>query len=279
MNLDIEINPLDYRVEKFVSSKISLKPPECYGELSEKQIDLIYEETMKKFPSELTNNFSKKIILSIRANLVRAHMVKKDYSLKSNLSRIFKDYSEHKDIIELSGKYDGSPLNILRLIFKKKYKDKITLLIKKPYLMDSWDSSQLLKAVDYDIYAVINQDEILKKSMEFENKIQTILNNYNIKYKTQEDLAKEQKKSKGRATITPDFLLKEKILINGVEIKWIDAKNYFGTNTNYLKKNIKKQMKKYIDKWGQGAIIFNLGFSSKLELPDILFIDYESFKK
>lgn len=279
MNLDIQINPLDYRVEKYVSNKLSLKAPECYGKLSEKEIDLIYDETINNFSKELTNNFTRDIILSIRANLVRSHMIDKHNSLKKNLHKIFKDYSEHVDIIELSEKYDGSPLNILRLIFSKKYDDKITLLIRKPKLMNSWDQSQLLKAIDYDIYAVINQDEILKKSMEFENKIQIILDNYKLKYKTQEDLAREQKKRKGRATITPDFLLEENVLINGNEIKWIDAKNYFGTNTKYLKRNIKKQMKKYIDKWGQGAIIFNLGFSSKLEIPNILFVDYESFIK
>ncbi len=279
MNLNIEINPLDYRVEKFVSSKISLKPPECYYELTEKQIDLIYDETMKKFPNNMTYNFSKKIILSIRANLVRDHMIKKNYYLKLNSSKIFSDYNKYIDILELSKKYDGSPLNILRLIFKKKYKDKINLLIKKPYLMNSRDSDELSKAIKYDIYAVINQDEILKKSMEFENKIKTILDKYNIEYKTQEELAMEQQKNKGKITITPDFLLKDKISINNIEIKWIDAKNYFGTNTSYLKKNIKKQMTKYIDKWGKGAIIFNLGFSSKLEISDILFIDYESIAK
>ena len=43
-------------------------------------------------------------------------------------------------------------------------------------------------------------------------------------------------------------------------------------------KKIKSQTTKYINTWGQGAIIFNLGFNSELEIKSIMMIDYKSFE-
>jgi len=40
-----------------------------------------------------------------------------------------------------------------------------------------------------------------------------------------------------------------------------------------------KQTEKYINEWNSGAIIFSLGFNSKLQFDNILVIDYNSFKK
>ena len=134
-------------------------------------------------------------------------------------------------------------------------------------------------AIENDLYALINQDEVLKKSSEFELKIQSILDSIGIRYKTQEELVEIQIKELGKAINTPDFLILDDLKINGKKINWIDAKNFYGLNTNYLKKRIKHQTKKYLNEWGSGAIIFNLGFGSNLALDDILFIDYDSFEK
>ena len=37
------------------------------------------------------------------------------------ISKILDDYENNNDILFISKKYDGSPLNILRLIFNQKY--------------------------------------------------------------------------------------------------------------------------------------------------------------
>lgn len=201
---------------------------------------------------------------------------KKVISSKSN---IINDYNNGIDILKLSTKYDGSPLNLMRLIFMDKYKKKLTQLIIKNKILNSIDKKQLDIAIANDLYALINQDEVLKKSNNFELKIQNKLDLLGIRYKTQEQLTKEQIKKSNIATNTPDFLILDDLFINGKKIKWIDAKNFYGLNTQYIKKRIKQQTKKYLDAWGSGSIIFNLGFCSKLKLNDILFIDYYSFEK
>ena len=197
----------------------------------------------------------------------------------SSKSKIINDYVNGTDILKLSTKYDGSPLNILRLIFATKYKKKLTQLIKYNKILSSRDSLQFNLAISNDLYALINQNEVLKKSTEFELKIQKILDNINIRYKTQEQLAQKQLKESNIITNTPDFLILDDLYINGQKINWIDAKNFYGLNTQYVKNRIKQQTKKYLNAWGTGSIIFNLGFSSELKLQGILFIDYYSFEK
>ncbi len=281
-NLKMEIIPLNYNIEKYICSKLDLNPYHSYAKMSEKDISYIYEKVYKKFentPIKIPEYFCKEIILSIRANLVREHMIKTHKNIISSKSNIIRDYNNKMDILKLSTKYDGSPLNLLRLIFMDKYGKKLTQLIVKNKIISLADSKQLDIAVSNDLYALINQDEVLKKSTDFELKIQKILDSMNIRYKTQNDLAKEQIAKSNIATNTPDFLILDRLFINGQRITWIDAKNFYGLNTQYLKKRIKHQTKKYLDEWGSGAIIFNLGFCSELKMDNILFIDYYSFEK
>ena len=281
-NYEIEIIPLNYFVEKYICSKLNLSPYESYAPMSEKEIDNLFEKIKNKFKKtsiQIPEYFSEKIILSIRANLMREHMIlthKKLLSLKNN---IINDYNNYMEILKLSTKYDGSPLNLLRIIFMRKYNKKLTQLMVRDELLNSRDKKELDTAISNDLYALINQNEILKKSSDFEQLIQKILDSLGIRYKTQDDLAKEQIKKSNKATNTPDFLILDNLFINGIKINWIDAKNFYGLDNQYVKKRIKKQTKKYIDAWGSGAIIFNLGFGSKLKLNNILFIDYYSFEK
>jgi len=280
---NIYINPLDSNIEKYICSKLDLSPYKSYSKMSDEEIDEIYNKVIKKFKSTSSTRFPEyfcpEIILSIRANLMRAHMIDNHKNVLNQEKKIINDYNNGMGVLELSTKYDGSPLNILRLVYTSKYKKKLTQLIKSNKILSSRDIFQLDLAVSNDLYALINQDEVLKKSSDFELKIQKILDKLGIRYKTQEQLAQEQIKESEKATNTPDFLILDDLWINGEKINWIDAKNFYGLNTQYLKKRIKHQTKKYINAWGSGSIIFSLGFSSGLRIPEILFIDYYSFEK
>lgn len=281
-NFEIQIISLDSNIENYICSKLDLSPYKSYAKMSDNEINNLYKKVIKKFnnsPIMIPEYFCEEIILSIRANLMREHMIKNHKKVLSSKYLIISDYKNGINILRLSSKYDGSPLNLLRLIFMKIYEKKLTELIKNDSILNSRDKKELDIAIHNDLYALINQDEVLKKSVNFELKIQKILDTIGIRYKTQVQLAEEQIKKSNKATNTPDFLILDNLIINGNKIKWIDAKNFYGLNTNYLKKRIKEQTKKYINAWGCGAIIFNLGFCSKLNITDILFIDYYSFEK
>ena len=282
---NIHIDPLDSNIEKYICSKLDLTPYKSYSKMSDKEIDKIYNKVINKFKLSTSSTciglpkyFCPEIILSIRANLMRSHMICNHKKVVSLGPMIINDYNNGIGVLELSSKYDGSPLNILRLVYASKYKKKLTQLIKSNKFLSSKDTTQLDLAILNDLYALINQDKVLKKSTEFEQSIQEILDKLSVKYKTQEQLTQEQIEETDKATNTPDFLILDDLWINGKKINWIDAKNFYGLNTQYLKKRIKHQTKKYIDAWGTGSIIFSLGFSSELMIPGILFIDYCSFE-
>lgn len=278
---NIHLNSLDSKAEKFICSNLDLTPYKSYSKISDDEIDKIYTNVVNKFKSssiKLPEYFCPEIILSIRANLMRAHMIINHKKVISSEAKIISDYNNGMGVLELSTKYDGSPLNILRLVFSFKYEKKLTKLIKSNDILSSRDAAQLDLAISNDLYALINQDQILKKSADFELKIQDILDKLGVRYKTQDQLAQEQIKKFEKATNTPDFLILDNLWINGQKINWIDAKNFYGLNTHYIRKRIREQTKKYLDAWGTGSIIFNLGFGSGLKIPGILFIDYCSFK-
>lgn len=278
INIELKIYSLDNLIEKMIIKNLNKKPPKSYDKISSEELKNIYDKVMTNFSNDKTKNFSTQIILSIRANVMREHMILTHRKIISKEKLIISDYNLGIELKELVTKYDGSPLNLLRMIFQSKYHEKLTKIINKTKILTPHDKSQLDWAISHDAYALINQDEILTKSNEFEEKIAIILNKLNIKYKTQSDLAIEQISQSNKATNTPDFLILDNLYINGNKINWIDAKNFYGAKTKFMIKKIKEQTKKYINTWGSGSIIYNLGFNSQLEFDNILLIDFVSFQ-
>ena len=207
-------------------------------------------------------------------------MIKKHSYLISNFKKIIHDYENKIGILVLSEKYDGSPLNIMRVILSKNNsKERVKKLFNNPKLLNDYDYEQFLIAKENDDFALVNQDTIQEHAMNFEKQLEEILIKNKVKYKTQEDLTQEQIKSHGKAFCTPDFLIESELTINGNQIKWIDAKNFYGSNTNFVKSKINEQTKKYIKNYGNGSIVFNLGFNESYSNPNILFLSYNSLKK
>lgn len=270
--MKINIKSLSWVIEKYIGNKINeYKKLEqnIYKSIDDEKLSLIVEQVKNKFNVEV----SKGLVKSIETNKMQNHMIKMHKHLINLSDKIMGDYNKYADIIKLVKKYDGSPLNLLRIIFKNKYNQKLTSLIKNKFLLSSIDLRELEIGINNDSYALVNQDKILASSNKFEIEISNILVSNSIKFKTQEQLKKNS------PTNTPDFLILSDLEINGIKINWIDAKNYYGTNSNFLKKSIEKQTSKYINTWGSGALIFSLGFSSKLYFENILLIDFESFSK
>jgi len=83
----------------------------------------------------------------------------------------------------------------------------------------------------------------------------------------------EQKKAEGRAVVTPDLLLLDDVRINGVPCAWIDAKHFFGADLKFPRKKTQKQVDRYVNEYGQGAIVYRHGFTESLQLPGAILLD------
>jgi hypothetical protein len=276
MIINVLIKNISNDIERKLIKLINFKPPQCYNEISENELQQ-FKNMQEK------NNYddvNKELFISLRNSCIRYKMIVKHSILIKNTKKMVRDYNNKVDILRISKKYDGSPLNILRIIYKSIYSNLSfkTLLNDNSYnALNEEDKKQFIKANKNDKFAVINQDKMHEDSLLFEKEIEKILIKNNIKYKTQDMLCKEQTKEHGKCISTPDFLILSKFVINNVEIKWIDAKNFYGANNNFIINSIKKQTEKYVRLYGNGIIIFKLGCNEKLVFDNILCINYNQF--
>ena len=279
VDLDTYICVLPDDVEKEIIKLINKKAPVCYKKLSDRESKYLEKKIINNV-KYAKYNINLEQIQSIRSFYIKNKMIKKHPYLLSNTQNILKDYAEKKNILLISKKYDGSPLNIMRIILTQtNSKKKIKKLFNKPELLDEYDYKQFEIAKNNDDFALINQYEIQKQAEEFETHIEEVLKRMGVKYKTQNQLSKEQIESCGIAFSTPDFLIESELKINEHIIKWIDAKNFFGSNVSFMKTKIIDQTKKYIKNYGNGSIIFSLGFNESYYNSNILFLSWDSFNK
>lgn len=179
---------------------------------------------------------SRAIFLSILGQVLTQHIIFNKTRVEEELK---KKENEEKNPIILSKKLNYSPFSIAKMINYPKLEE--------------------IKIQDY----LFNSEKIqssAKNANNFEKIVEEILKKKGIKYKTQEMLAKQQKEKYGRAVSTPDFELDHPVY------KWIDAKNFYGTdNLKFFWKKIREQIKKYP---GEGILVFSLGHRIGLNKVD-----------
>ena len=269
--LNIKINKISYKLEKKLAKAVIIKGN--YRKLTDKQLDKLNNYIKKK---KLDINLND--ILSIRSAYMTIKIIKDSSKLESSMNKINKLYKKGIKLSWISRKYDLSPILILKNIFSNNFsKEKIKDFFygKQLNKLNKFDLEQLNFAKENDIFNKVDQTEQIKNSENFELEIRNFLIKNKIKFKTQNELAKEQIKKYGKTINTPDFLILSDFYINDKKINWIDAKNFYGANTFLIKKNIQKQITKYIDEYGFGAIIFSLNFSEKLYFDNVILINFK----
>lgn len=283
VNLNIKFNPLKNDVEKYIIKFIKTQKYTTYffKKIDNKLCNKITNKVKKNFDI----NINSQLINSIKSAYVKDNIIKNNNKIDKNFKDIYKKYLQlennnknNQNIIEYySTKYNVSPLNLIRKIFVKKYSKKFNKIDKQN--LGSFDKNMLKYSIDNDNYALIDNNNLLKKAIEFENKINKILTKLKIKFKTQEQLSQEQIKEYGKPINTPDFLILSDFYVNGIKINWIDAKNFYGSCVQFIENKIKLQTDKYINVYGSGMIIFSQSYNSDLYYNNILLANYESFKK
>ena len=269
INIDIK-NIISDEIEKFIIKKINKNAPECYGEITDDELNQINKKIFETFNININNH----IIASIKSAFMKNYIIKNHFNINKNSKYILENYSKD-GVLKLSNKFNLSPMTIIRFVFDHIYHKKLKDLINKNKLT-TYDQEQYKLADQNDIYVTLNQNDQSDQSILFEKQIEEFLIKNNVEYKTQEQLTKEQMIKFGKAINTPDFLIISEFIINNKKINWIDAKNFYGSNIEFIISKIKKQIKKYLESYGSGCLIFNYGFNSKLLFQDVIILDYES---
>lgn len=275
VNLSIKLNPIDYSIEKYIKKKSIIDGE--YGKMEDKNINKI----VKSLKSLKIKNI-KTLIHLIRHIIINEKIMIRHKKLIDNIKKLYEKF-KNRSIMYLSKKYDFAPLMIIRQFLKYNgyNKQKIKNMLKDPEKITDKKLRNdviFIKENELDIFTQVDKSDSEKNAIEFEKQIGKFLSKYSIKFKTQEDLAQEQIIKYGKAINTPDFLIISKFTINGKQINWIDAKNFYGAKSWFIKFSLEKQIKKYIKEWGFGAIVFSQGVSSELKInnDNVILIDYDS---
>lgn len=270
--------------KKIVKILFDCKYP--YGEITDKIFNKIID---------IDGNLIINLICSLKKSIIVNNQLIRYSKIMSKITEITNDYL-NKNIIQISNEYGASPINIMRIILKHRglSNKEISKLFKNPNEMNEYDKEQFVLGLEYDKYGFVDEIKIKDASINFEEDIEKILIGKGVKYKTEEQLHIENKDkinniignnelSNNEKTekinklkeqfITPDFVILSELYINNKKVNWIDAKNFYGANTDFIKKNIKKQSRKYVEQLGNGCIIFKYGFSSKLNFKDIILVN------
>jgi hypothetical protein len=286
MKLFIKPNPINNNIEKYIIDTIKKQKNTInfFTHIDDKLCADLIEYIKINYKTNITCI----LINSIKSSYVKQNIIQNNIKININAKYIKNLYLENEKffnkgdtynnpILISSEKFNLSPLNIMRFIIKEKYSKKLTKIDKKK--ISKFDLLMLNFSIEHDEYAIINGNIIMKEADEFEKDIEKLLIKLNIKYKTQNDLVKEQTEKYGKSINTPDFLILSDLYINGIKINWIDAKKFYGSCVKFVKEKIIAQTNKYITEYGTGSIIFSLSFNSDLKYENILLLDYNSFEK
>ena len=207
--------------------------------------------------------------LSLRSAILQNKATKRNYIIQNNAKKLFNQYKTGKTVVELARDLDCPPMNVFRVILSgMNYgKGKIKRSLKNPQKeLKEREQREFVAAEAVDCVSMANQDELQELAAAFEEDIAQFLRRKDIAFVTQSELTKEQEQEFGKAVLTPDFLLLDNVEINGEVIKWIDAKAYYGANVPNRIRDTAKQMNRYSEHWGTGAIIFLRGYNEMVSI-------------
>ena len=267
ISIDWPTKPIRQSVERKVCDLVTI--PGEWGFLDDDAVEIIAKRLE---PHKMTVEQG----LSLRKALMQEKAVYGHHKMMGRANTFRKRYDEGETVLQLSRRFDFPPVAIFRAILtsrgwsKVKIRDSLRQPDKK---MSKRDAREFREAEEKDRVTNVDQGDTAIKADLFEVVVGNYLDQHGVNYRRQEDLLKEQQKEHGRPLNTPDFLIMDNLEINGEPVAWIDAKNFYGANLSFTKKKTKKQMNRYIDEWGFGAIVYRHSYCDALNIPGVLKLD------
>jgi len=216
--------------------------------------------------------------LSLRSALLQQKTVYSHGRLKSRAKALFRLYNEGVSVVDLSKRFDFPPMNIFRVILTEKRwsKSKIKECLRDPRKMKKREREEFEKAEAADRVSNVDQSETHSRADLFEEVLADWFESRGVKIRRQNEMVSEQRLKHGRPINTPDILFLDHVEINGQPVAWIDAKHFYGADVQFQRKKMAKQMSRYIEEWGSGAVVYRHGFSENLFIPGCLMLDAEN---
>ena len=264
-----QTNPVPLKDEEALA-KFVVKKGE-FGWLEDSRVDEIGQFVDGK-------NMNLDQALSLRSALLQQKTVYSHGRLKSKAKSLFRLYNEGVSVVDLSKRFDFPPMNIFRIILAEKRwsKSRIKECLREPSKMKKREREEFEKAEAADRVSNVDQSETHSRADLFEEVLADWFESRGVNLRRQNEMVSEQRLEHGRPINTPDILFLDHVEINGQPVAWIDAKHFYGADVSFQRKKMTKQMSRYIDEWGSGAVVYRHGFSENLFIPGCLMLDAEN---
>ena len=263
---DWQVEPVPLKDEETLAQFVIRKGE--FGWLDDDRVDEIAQFVDDK-------NMTLDQALSLRSALLQQKTVYSHGRLKSRAKALLRLYNEGVSVVDLSTRFDFPPMNIFRVILGEKRwsKSKIKECLRDPSKMRTREREEFEKAEAADRVSNVDQSETHTRADLFEEILADWFESRGVKIRRQTEMVFEQRQEHGRPINTPDILFLDHVEINGQPVAWIDAKHFYGADVGFQRKKMAKQMSRYIDEWGSGAVVYRHGFSENLFIPGCLMLD------
>lgn len=266
-NLDWENTPVSLEDEE-AAAKLVITRGE-FGFLPDSRVDEIADRLEGK-------RINVDQALSLRSALLQEKTVYGHHRLQRKAKEIGRLYKEGVGVLDLSDRYDAPPVNTFRAILTARgwSKARIKDSLKSPEnKLSKRDCEEFAKAEAADRVSNVDQSETHDRADLFEDILCDWFESNGVQFRRQSEMVKEQNRQLGRPVRTPDLLLLDDVRINGQPVAWIDAKHFYGADVSFQQKKTRKQTSRYVEEWGQGAIVYRHGFCENIHIPGTVLLD------
>ena len=206
---------------------------------------------------------------SLRAQLRINYLIGNTRRVRQD-RELLRRYSRGVGLLELSEQLHYPPVALFRVLLQCRglNTNEIKLAISKPdesKRLSDYDRQQLELAFSAD-YAY--DGDRRQQSQDFEVLLSTFFEAQGALLYREEELMSKQQPAYGGPVLTPDILFRNKVVINGQPVAWVDAKDFYGSALAIAGGKHAAQIEKYTAEWGPGALVFHSGFSDSLVLKD-----------
>ena len=260
------VHPVSLKDEEIVS-KIVVRKGE-FGWLSDERVEEI-DQKINPYGINLDQ------ALSLRSALLQQKTVYSHGRMKARGKALFRLYKDGVSVIDLSKRFDFPPMNIFRLILSemKWSKSRIKETLRAPSKFSERERKEFEQAEAADRVSNVDQSETQEKADLFEEILADWFESQGVRLRRQPEMVKEQMEEHGRPVRTPDILFLDHVEINGSPVAWIDAKHFYGADVDFQRKKMSKQMDRYLEEWGSGAVVYRHGFSQNLFMAGCTLLD------
>ncbi len=261
-----ENNPVKLKTEEVLAGEVVRKGE--FGWLEDERVDEI-RNIVDKHDMTLDQ------ALSLRSALLQQKTVYSHGRLQSRGKALVRLYREGVGIVDLSKRFDFPPMNVFRVVLKEMgwSKSRIKETLRAPSKFKQRERAEFEAAEAADRVSNVDQSETHERADLFEEILADWFEAQGVRLRRQPEMVKEQMIEHGRPVNTPDLLFLDHVHINGEPVAWIDAKHFYGADVDFQRKKIAKQSARYVDSWGQGALVFRHGFCANVHIPGTVLLD------